>query len=105
VPKVRTVPHGRIKDRRKVYPKHLARIRTMPCLVCGSRSVEAHHVVGYADKPGRAPKRDDRVVPLCSFHHRDSLRAVHAIGHQRFAEDNEVDLMAVATQLWEESCG
>jgi hypothetical protein len=104
MPKVRTVSHGRIKERRKAHPKHLARIRAMLCLVpiC-YEPAEAHHVIGYADKAGRAPKRDDRVVPLCSFHHRDGPHAVHAINHRGFYREYRIDLMAVAVRLWEES--
>lgn len=85
--------------------RHLRAVRQKPCTVCGVRPVEAHHVVGYADKMGRAPKRHDRVVPLCALHHRDSREAVHAIGHQRFCADHGIDLMLVALQLWEKSGG
>lgn len=97
------VNHKRIKPKPAKHPKHLARVRKMPCLTCGSRSTEAHHVIGYADRMGRAPKTDRRVVPLCSFCHRDSLRAVHAIGHMRFCEDNNIDLMAEAVRIADES--
>lgn len=85
--------------------RHLRAVREMSCTVCGRFPVEAHHVVGYADKMGRAPKRHDRVVPLCPFHHRVSFRAVHSIGHRRFSEENGIDLMLIALQLWEESGG
>jgi hypothetical protein len=101
--KVRTIQHGRITERPRKHPEHLARLATLPCVACGAWPVEVHHVVGYAHKAGRAPKRDDRVTPLCAFCHRISAFAVHAIGHRTFYEAHGVDLMAEAERLWEES--
>jgi hypothetical protein len=83
--KVRHVPHGRIKERPRKHPEHLARVASLPCLACGAWPVVVHHVVGYADKAGRAPKRDDRVVPLCVFCHRlGGKQAVHGGSHRSF---------------------
>lgn len=86
--------------------RHMGRVKQIPCLVCGSWFVDVHHVVGYADRAGRAPKRHDRVVPLCKMHHDVQFgphTAVHALGHQRFAEIYNIDLMAEAERLWSES--
>jgi hypothetical protein len=103
--KVRTVPHGRVKERPRKHPEHLARVATLPCLACGAWPVEVHHVVGYADKAGRATKRDDRVVPLCDRHHNGGPLAVHALSHRGFYREHGLDLMAEAVRLWEESNG
>ena len=72
--------------------RHMARVAEMPCLVCCRYPVETHHVIGYADRMGRAPKRHDRVVPLCADHHRE----VHAVSHKNFP----MDLMAEAERLF-----
>lgn len=77
-------------------------VAEIPCLVCQSWPVDVHHVIGYADRMGRAPKRHDRVVPLCKPHHdvqhgpRDS---VHALGHRGFYQKYGIDLMAEAERL------
>jgi len=42
---------------------HMGRVKALPCLVCGSQPVEAHHLPD--------PRSDFRVVPLCPFHHRE----------------------------------
>ena len=79
--------------------RRFERIAAMPCLACGQWPVEVHHVVGYADRMGRATKRHDRVTPLCSFCHRTGPGAVHAIGHRGFYQEHGIDLMAEAERL------
>lgn len=84
--------------------RHFQRISEMPCLVCNRWPVDVHHVIGYADRMGRAPKRHDRVTPLCKEHHdvqHGPLTSVHALGHRGFYEAYQIDLMQVAEQLWE----
>lgn len=81
----------------------MERIHEMPCLVCGARPVDGHHVVGYADRMGRVSKREDRVVPLCKPHHdvqHGPKMSVHALGHQGFYQEWGIDLMAEAERLW-----
>ncbi len=79
--------------------RHFARIAEMGCLVCNAIPVELHHVVGYADKPGRVSKRHDRITPLCHAHHRTGKHAVHRLGHRGFFEEHGIDLMAEAERL------
>ena len=88
--------------------RHMARVKRLPCLVCGGFPVDAHHVIGYADRMGRATKRHDRVAPLCKTHHdvqHGPRESVHALGHRGFYLEYKIDLMAVAERLWEESNG
>jgi len=88
--------------------RHHERVAKLPCLVCGAWPVDVHHVVGYADRMGRAPKRHDRVAPLCKAHHdvqngpRDS---VHALGHRGFYKVHRIDLLSEAIRLHREFCG
>ena len=82
--------------------RHLARVAALPCLVCGSWPVDVHHVVGYADRIGRAPKRHDRVTPLCKVHHdvqHGPATSVHALSHKGFYERYQIDLMTEAERL------
>lgn len=86
----------------KAERDHMGEVAEMPCLVCCAWPVDVHHVVGYADRAGRAPKRHDRVVPLCKPHHdvqHGPRESVHAMGHQKFCARWEVDLMAEAERL------
>lgn len=82
--------------------QHHAMVAELPCLVCQSWPVDVHHVIGYADRMGRAPKRHDRVVPLCKPHHdiqHGPRTSVHALGHRGFFETYGLDLMAEAERL------
>ena len=81
--------------------RHMAKVAAMPCLVCGAQST-VHHVTGYADRIGRAPRRNDRVVPLCPVHHQIQFgprESVEALSHRGFYETYGIDLMAEAERL------
>jgi len=87
--------------------RHFARVALLPCLVCSGQST-LHHVTGYADRMGRAPKRHDRVVPLCNVapHHQavfdkaSDPQSVEMLSHRGFYEKYGIDLMAEAERLW-----
>ena len=49
-------------DDRQEGLAHMARVATLPCLVCGCYGVEVHH---FPD-----PRSDLRTGPLCARHHR-----------------------------------
>lgn len=91
-----------VKRKTPAERAHHDRVAQMGCLVCGARPVEVHHVVGYADKPGRLPKDHRRVVPLCFAHHsvQGGREAVHTLGHRGFYERHGIDLLAEAERLW-----
>lgn len=42
--------------------EHMARVKMLPCLVCGAYGVDVHH-------EGK-PRSDWRVLPLCPRHHK-----------------------------------
>lgn len=78
-----------------------AKVRAMPCLVCGA-SATLHHVTGHADRMGRVSRREDRVVPLCPVHHQviyGPRESVEALGHRGFYLTYGIDLMAEAERL------
>lgn len=96
LPKLR--PFSRVKPKRRKQPGHMARVATMPCLVCGRRS-EVHHV-----RTGNQGKDDARVVPLCPEHHRHSKLGFHGLGSERaFYQEYGIDLSAEAERIALES--
>ena len=74
-------------------------VATMPCVACGRKPVEVHHVV--SDGFSRLSKDHRRVLPVCSVCHRTGREAIHAIGHGPWNELNGIDQMARAQALWE----
>ena len=77
-------------------PQHLAFIRSLPCLVCGSRrNVEAAHFPGAR---GMGQKRSDfETGPLCRIHHAEQ----HRIGWPRFVQTYDLDLAEILKELRE----
>jgi len=102
--------HGRMKPKAGANPTaveaaHIARVRAMPCLVCGS-SATVHHVTGYADRMGRLSRSHMRVVPLCPRHHQavfddaSDPQSVERLNHRGFYEKHGIDLLSEAELLW-----
>ncbi len=60
-----------IKFRRWRSEKHLSRIRSMPCISCGSHAPsDAHHIIGVGDGVMGSKASDSHAIPLCGFCHR-----------------------------------
>lgn len=75
-PKAPRIKPGRVED-----PAHLARVRSLPCIVCQRNGLdqttptEAHHIrasVGMGQKAG-----DHEAVALCASHHRTGKVSIH----------------------------
>ena len=66
----------RIKPRRKQSRIHLSMVAALPCIVCGSRPVEVHHIRNGYGMGQRAS--DLETLPLCPAHHRTGPDAFHA---------------------------
>jgi len=49
--------------------KHLAKIRQMPCCVCGATPSDPHHIVGVGNGIMGSKASDSMVTPLCRLHH------------------------------------
>lgn len=82
--------------------KHLAWIRTLPCLITGQYGVEAAHIryaaphLGKRDT-GKAEKPDDRwTVPLSPEMHREQ----HSVNEQDFWQKYKIDPCQVAMALY-----
>jgi len=82
----------RIRDR-----EHLKSVAKQPCLVCGRRPADAHHL-RFAQSPALGRKvSDEFTVPLCRGHHRD----VHRCGDEAAWWDKTgIDPTAAARSLW-----
>lgn len=95
--KVRRSAATKIRDER-----HLAFIRSLPCLLSGGPAEAAH--VSYKDpdygKTGRGigqKEGDNWTVPLSHEHH---MRQ-HSMGEKQFWNEVGIDPCSIAQQLWE----
>jgi hypothetical protein len=90
---VLTVPVvRRIRDR-----EHVKSVAKQPCLVCGRRPADAHHL-RFAQPPTLGRKvSDEFTVPLCRGHHRE----VHRCGDEvAWWGKTGIDAAAAARALW-----
>ena len=80
--------------------EHLRTIIKMPCLVCGRKPSDAHHL-RYAQPRALGRKASDEfTVPLCRMHHRE----VHRAGDERaWWKAAGIDPLQVAHKLWKEA--
>jgi hypothetical protein len=82
----------RIRDR-----EHVKSVAKQPCLVCGRRPADAHHL-RFAQSPALGRKvSDEFTVPLCRGHHRE----VHRCGDEAaWWTKTGIDASAAARVLW-----
>ena len=82
----------RIRDR-----EHVKAVAKQPCLVCGRRPADAHHLK-FAQSPALGRKvSDEFTVPLCRGHHRE----VHRCGDEAaWWNKAEIDPTVTARALW-----
>jgi hypothetical protein len=82
----------RIRDR-----EHVKSVAKQPCLICGRRPADAHHL-RFAQSPALGRKvSDEFTVPLCRGHHRE----VHHCGDEAAWWDKiGMDPTAAARMLW-----
>jgi hypothetical protein len=82
----------RIRDR-----EHVTSVAKQPCLVCGRRPADAHHL-RFAQSPALGRKvSDEFTVPLCRGHHRE----VHRSGDEAaWWKRIGIDPSATARALW-----
>jgi hypothetical protein len=82
----------RIRDR-----EHVEAVAKQPCLICGRRPADAHHL-RLAQPPALGRKvSDEFTVPLCRGHHRE----VHRCGDEgAWWNEKGIDPSAAARALW-----
>jgi ERF superfamily len=85
----------RIRDR-----EHVKAVAKQPCLVCGRRPTDAHHL-RFSQSPALGRKvSDEFTVPLCRGHHRE----VHRCGDEAaWWTKIGIDPLGAARTLWIES--
>jgi hypothetical protein len=81
---------------------HLKFVTLQPCLLCGRRPSDAHHVrFAQSAALGRRVS-DEFTVPLCRLHH----RALHRRGDEaRWWAEHQVEPLPVAQKLWSQTRG
>ena len=62
--------------------KHLGFVASLPCVLCGEKSIAAHIRIGGKGGTGLKP-HDSHTVPLCYEHHSEQ----HLIGERSFWKD------------------
>jgi hypothetical protein len=88
--------HG--EPRRYRDRAHLKFVSAQPCLICGRRPSDAHHLRFAQPRALGRRVSDEYVVPLCRSHH----RALHRYGDEvAWWEANKVDPVVVAHELWQ----
>src|SRR5262249_5703265 len=85
----------RIRDR-----EHVRHVTKQPCVVCGKRPSDAHHL-RFAQLPALGRKvSDEFTVPLCRAHHRE----IHRFSDEgSWWRDSGTDPLAIARSLWLET--
>ena len=86
------------KEKRIRSKEHLGFVAKQPCLVCGRRPAQAHHL-RFAQPRAMALKvSDEFTLPLCAVHH----DALHHTGDERawWARHGIIDPLKIAGRLW-----
>ncbi len=85
----------RIRDR-----EHVRHVMKQPCLVCGRRPSDPHHLRFAQSRALGRKASDEFTVPLCRMHHREVHRCVEeGLWWQKTA----IDPLAAARTLWLET--
>ncbi len=84
---------------RRVRDKdHLKFVARQPCLVCGRRPSQAHHIRFAQLRALSTKPSDEWVVPLCATHH----RALHDAGDEEgWWKQQNLDPCVEAGRLWQ----
>jgi hypothetical protein len=85
------------EPRRYRNKEHLRFVATKPCLICGRRPSDPHHLRHMQPRALGRKVSDEFTVPLCRIHH----RLVHRVGNEAaWWHDVGIDPVAVARNLW-----
>jgi hypothetical protein len=79
---------------------HLHFVTQQPCLLCGRKPSDAHHIRFVQPRALGRKASDEFAVPLCRAHH----RALHRVGDERaWWKQAGIDPVKVARNLWKRS--
>jgi hypothetical protein len=92
----RTFPKWKRKPNPKRAAQHLAFIRLLPCMICGSRPAQAAHIRRATDGGIGTKPSDKFTLPLCVDHHDEQ----HTTGELTFWSFYRIDPVDQALRLW-----
>jgi len=79
---------------------HLRYVAQQPCLLCGRKPSDPHHLRFMQPRALGRKASDEFAVPLCRIHH----RLVHRVGNEAaWWKDACIDPVKVARQLWRQT--
>jgi hypothetical protein len=79
---------------------HLELVASQPCLICGRRPCDPHHL-GFAQKRALGRKvSDEFTVPLCRLHHRELHRSRN---ERAWWSRAGIDAIKIARALWKKT--
>jgi hypothetical protein len=77
--------------------EHLRYVAKQPCLICGRKPSDPHHLRHAQPRALGRKASDEFAVPLCRVHH----RAAHRVGDERaWWKQAGIDPLKVARKLW-----
>ena len=80
--------------------EHLRSVTKQPCLICGRKPSDPHHLRYLQPRALGRKASDEFAVPLCRVHH----RAVHRARDERaWWQAADIDPIKVARKLWKET--
>jgi hypothetical protein len=80
--------------------EHLRYVAKQPCLVCGRKPADPHHLRHAQPRALGRKASDEFTVPLCRIHH----RLVHRVGNEAaWWHDAGIDPIMAARKLWKET--
>jgi hypothetical protein len=82
----------RVRDR-----EHVRYVTQQPCLICGRRPSDAHHLRFAQSRALSCKVSDEFTVPLCRGHHRE---VHHSSDEATWWKKSDIDPTAAARALW-----
>jgi hypothetical protein len=80
--------------------EHLRYVAKQPCLVCGRKPSDPHHLRYMQPRALGRKASDEFAVPLCRIHH----RLVHRVGNEAaWWKDAGIDPIKAARKLWKQT--
>jgi hypothetical protein len=77
--------------------EHLRHVARQPCLICGRKPADPHHLRHAQPRALGRKASDEFTVPLCRIHH----RLVHRVGNEAaWWQDAGIDPIMAARKLW-----
>ena len=80
---------------------YLAKVRSLPCCVCGTPGPSEVHHLKQGVKRGMAMKSEDRwTIPLCNDHHINGIERAGSKNEVQWFVVRGVDCLTLAANLW-----